>query len=100
MDFGFGCISNDTTAPGVFLATEKCSKSDAEKEQMGGLCCSGRRDKKTGKKGCPGLLMAATDSSRKVVWRRWRVVIAAVELLVHPACCTNPAVHIRTNRGP
>ena len=78
-----------TTLPaGVFLATEKCSKGDAEKEQMGGLCCSGRGDKKTGKKGCPGLLMAATDTSRKVVWRRWRVVIAAVGLvlLVHLGC--------------
>ena len=66
---------------------------------MGGLCCSGRRDKKTGKKGVrawwrrltlPGKLSAASS----------RVVIAMPVLLVLHPSCTSPAVHIRTSRGP
>ena len=57
--------------------------------------------KKTGKKSVrtPTILMAATDTSRKAVWRRWTVVVLAADDLLHQGC-SSPAVHIRTSRGP
>ena len=99
----FGCTTSHTNA-GVALATEKCRKSGGEKEQIGGCAAARQEDKRQEdeQEGVSGVrcrgLMAATDTSRKAVWRRWSLVVIAVEL-VHSSC-NNQTIHIRTNRGP